>query len=72
MIANAALVITSRHADARWGMRGLATAILVAEIVIVVTVILALGVFAAADAAGVDLLVPAPGPIPQPSAGLDR
>lgn len=51
-----------------------ATVLLMAEIVTGVALVVALAVIGAADAAGLELLVPEPGPMPAPSVappGLD-
>jgi hypothetical protein len=69
-----AVATATRQRRERATMPRFATVLLVAEIVIGVALVVALAVIGAADAAGLDLLVPEPGPMPAPivaPAGLD-
>ena len=62
-----AVATATRLRRDRAAMPRFAAVLLVAEIVIGVALVVALAVIGAADAAGLELLVPEPGPIPAPS-----
>ena len=62
-----AVATAPRRRRERATMPRFATVLLVAEIVIGVALVVALAVIGAADAAGLELLVPEPGPMPAPS-----
>jgi hypothetical protein len=62
-----AVATATRQRRERATMPRFATVLLVAEIVIGVALVVALAVIGAADAAGLELLVPEPGPMPAPS-----
>jgi hypothetical protein len=75
MISTAATTATARDPGrTQSATQRVAAIVLAAEMLVAVVLILALGVIAAADAAGLDALVPSPGPMPVPSIappGLD-
>jgi len=74
MISSTATAVTRSHDRSRTLAPKIATVLIVAQVLIAVSLVLALAVIGAADAAGWHTLVPAPGPMPVPSVappGLD-
>jgi hypothetical protein len=63
----AAVALARKQPRAHSPLRRIATILFVAEIAVAVALVVVLAVIGTADAAGLDFLVPGPGPIPAPS-----